>query len=753
MLGRTRAPNGSRSNTAMRRTGTIAVAALSMAALYAVPANAVHDEGKFQLDGDAQTSADSSPTALEDWDKVCPANSPANRPVGDSVRCLGGTTAQRSAFIVDAFLSASDNIFKGGTDDADVSTWQWKQAGPSPDKDDIEHAYAAQYIVNSHKLLYFGGDRLANNGNTNIGFWFFHNPVTTAGSRSTTANDVTSCSFASGCGFSGTHTVGDVSLGGDVPGDIFILSAFTNGGAQPTIKLFEWVGPGNATKNYLGSNNCFTSACTLQPLAIPNTPGFNDNRCGGATVTGDVGCALVNGTSKPSPWIFTDKTSGAPANTFGPSEFYEGGLDLTDLGFGDACFSSALLNTRSSQSGTSVLQDFALGSFGSCTSSVVTTPSVGSGGASIGTGSVSVTDSAVVDVQGVSSFNGSLNFHLCGPLSSPTANCQTGGTAVDAAAGVNPVTANGTYNSASVTVTSAGRYCWRANFTSTTTGVPAASDPSDATNLSECFTINPVTPALDTAAVASPVNFGQAVQDNATLTETSTQPGDPIIGGSPGAAAGGTIQFTLLKSDCSTLATGTGTNPQSVNVSGNGTYGPVSFTPDAPGTYHWKAVYTPATGDPNNLGSTHNGSCNDTDETVVVNQVPTGISTRQWVYPNDKAVITASGGGNLAGSVAFKLYGATGGGTPKTALENCQANGDVVGSGGLLYKPAAQNISGASPQSAGTSNSSVAVTADSTVVWRVTYTSTNQAQLGSSSACVESTAVDFSGDDGNISVP
>jgi hypothetical protein len=628
--------------------------------LYALPANAVHDTGKFQLDGNAQTSDQSNPPATEDWDKVCPANHP------QSLTCLGGNTADRATFIADAFLSASDNIFKGGTDDADISSWQWKQAGPSPDKDDIEHAYAAQYTITAagpyqnHKVLFFGGDRLANNGNTNIGFWFFHNNVTTGGSKSgTDANGNPTCSVNSGCGFTQLHTVGNKSLGGSTPGDLFILSAFTNGGAQPTIKIFEWVGPGNATKNYLGSNGCFTNACTLQPLPVPNTPGFNDNRCDvGGPTTGDVACAIVNGVSKPSPWVFTDKTSGAPANTFGPSEFYEGGLDLTGLGFGEACFSSTLLNTRSSQSGTSVLQDFALGAFGSCGSSVVTTPSAGQNGSvSIGNGVVTVHDTAAVTVSGISTFSGSLNFHLCGPIA--TGNCATGGTAVAAKAGVNPITTNGNYDSADATISSVGRYCWRANYTSATTGVPDAADPaSDSTSTTECFTVTPAQSSLDTQAVASAVNFGQPVQDNATLSNTVTQPGSPIINGPAGAPAGGKITFTLLKADCSTLATGTGSNPQDItSISGNATYGPVSFTPDAPGTYHWKAVYTPAVGDPNNLGSTHNATCNDSDETVVVSQIPTTIKTKQSWIPNDTATVAATSG-NLAagGKVLFRLY-------------------------------------------------------------------------------------------------
>src|SRR5262249_41151264 len=185
----------------------------------------------------------------------------------------------KSTFITDAFNAGSDNIFKGGTDDADISSWQWKQATPSPNKADLENAFAAQYTGTAapyagHRILFFGGDRFSNSGDTNIGLWFFHNGVTTAGTN-TLADG--SCPVQSGCGFTGLHTAGNISLGGSTgagcnpnpapatnictPGDIFILSSFTGGGAEPTIKVFEWVGPGKATKNYLGSNNCFTNAC------------------------------------------------------------------------------------------------------------------------------------------------------------------------------------------------------------------------------------------------------------------------------------------------------------------------------------------------------------------------------------------------------------------------------------------------------------------------------------------------------------
>src|SRR6266513_1077876 len=94
-------------------------------------------------------------------------------------------------------------------------------------------------------------------------------------------------------------------------------------------------------------------------------------------------------------------------------------------------------------------------------------------GLSIGTGSVSVKDSAELDVIGTTNFTGTLSFHICGPIA--TGTCDTGGTA----AGSSTVTANGTYSSDTVAVTSAGRYCWRGDFDSNTNGVPDASDSSE----------------------------------------------------------------------------------------------------------------------------------------------------------------------------------------------------------------------------------------------------------------------------------
>jgi hypothetical protein len=420
------------------------------------------------------------------------------------------------------------------------------------------------------------------------------------------------------------------------------------------------------------------------------------------------------------PWSFTDK-SGTPNNGALNGEFYEGGVNLTALGLGDKCFASVASETRSSTSTTATLKDFILGQFGRCVSSTTTHSSI-TGNTSIGTGSVPVSDSATVTVDGVTTWNGTVQFHLRGPIGS----AREVSTDIGGPVAVSNTTP--TVQSDTATVTAAGDYCWTAHFHSTTTGVPDSDDNA----VNECFTVTPVTPALPTTA-GPDVVLGNPVTDTAALSGTSNQPGTPAINPTTaGAPAGGTITFTLLKNDCSTLATGTGTNPQSVPVSGDGTYGPVSFTPDAVGTYHWQATYTPATGDPNNLGSTFNGDCSDTGETVVVTSVASSMTSAQSFIPNDSATVSAPAGGPLAGSVTFKVFEST----------DC--------SGTAIYTQPV-SVSGASPQTVHTTNTTVSTTA-ANVSWLVSYDSTNPAQQSISAKCFEKTALSID-NDGTVTSP
>src|SRR5213076_3269056 len=92
------------------------------------------------------------------------------------------------------------------------------------------------------------------------------------------------------------------------------------------------------------------------------------------TPTGDTTCATVNSGTISTPWSTANKQDGV-GHSLRTSEFFEGGLDLTATGLGGKCFNVFIGDTRSSQSLTATLFDFARGLIGECSVSVTTTPS------------------------------------------------------------------------------------------------------------------------------------------------------------------------------------------------------------------------------------------------------------------------------------------------------------------------------------------------------------------------------------------
>jgi hypothetical protein len=653
------------------------------AAAFIPGALAVHDTGAFELDGNA---VNNPAVPGDDWDNVC--HQVVHADCSTTSDTSGATAVD---WIAEPNLNAT--IFTGGgsKDPQDINQWAWKDAaGGLPDKDNLLHSFAARYTTTQGDVLYFGSDRFDNSGDAQQGFWFFQNSIALG-----------SNSVGGGTGFTGVHQTGDV----------LVVTDFSNGGGTSTITVYAW--DPTCTKT-TGST---VGTCGDANLRIKGTS--TNANCTTAAAN-DQFCGLVNSSAITMPWSFTDK-SGTPNNGALNGEFFEGGVNLTALGLADRCFASVASETRSSTSTTAVLKDFILGGFANCGSAVTTQSSI-TGSTSIGTGSVSVSDSATVTVQTISTWTGTVQFHLRGPIGSPLE------VSTDIGGPVAVSNSTPTAQSATATVTAAGDYCWSAHFHSTTAGV----GDSDDDGVNECFTVTPVTPALPTTA-GPDVVLGNPVTDTAALSGTSNQPGTPAINPTTaGAPAGGTISFALYKADCTTLATGTGTNPQSVTVSGNGTYGPVSFTPDAVGTYFWKATYTPATGDPNNVGSTFNGDCSDANEDVVVFTVASSMTSAQSFIPNDSATISAPAGGSLAGSVSFDVY------------ESADCSGTAI-----YHQDVA--VSGASPQTVQTTNTTVSTTA-ANVSWKVSYDSTNPAQRDIPATCFEKTALAID-NDGTISSP
>lgn len=416
----------------------------------------------------------------------------------------------------------------------------------------------------------------------------------------------------------------------------------------------------------------------------------------------------------------------------------EAAVDLTATIFGGstACktFANTIPSTVTGNSDSADYKDTILKNappITNCTSTTVTTPKTGAGGdipaggLSIGTGVVSVKDSAVVDlVGGTATPTGSVAFNLC-KVDSPGL-CTTGGTSVGSTnltGAAYPVTVL----SPIAYVTSAGRYCWRAAWSGdSANGIPGSSD----SRASECFTVNPVTPTLATSA-SDDVVLGGSVSDSATLSGLATQPANPVINltGTGGAAAGGTVTFTLFGPDnCTTVAYAS----SAVTVSGNGTYNTPNpqFVPTAAGTYHWAASYSGNL--PNNNGTTHNTACDDTNEDVVVTTVPSSLTSAQTWVPSDSVTVSATAGGAMAGTVSFEFF----------------TNGACTGSSAFSTT---KTVAGASPQSVLSGNAPTQ-TASGSFSWRVSYDSTNPGQRDIPASCHETSALTVA-NGGTISSP
>jgi hypothetical protein len=526
------------------------------------------------------------------------------------------------------FLTNDTTTFATGSKDTlPISPgWQCNFDNNVNSKIDVMNAYAAEYVdpVSGDEVLYFALERNTNTGDANVGFWFLQDEV--------------GCeSLGGSAAFVGDHK----------DGDLLIVSAFTKGGDVSTIDVYRWndPDPDDANEGSLGTTPVAHGVDCRDPLT-----GVNDLACAAAN-TVDNG---VDGTIQ-TPWPTANFKDGV-GTSLRTGEFFEGGLNLTDANLGGRCFNTFLGDTRSSQSLTATLFDFAGGQLGVCESELTTTPSAST--VSIGTGSVDVSDSADLTVTGADEWNGTLSFFLCGPLDAGVL-CGTGGVAIGTAIDVDQDTTF-PVSSIDATVTEVGRYCWRGFFDSATDGVPDATDSTEG----ECFTVTPVTPTLTTQASAD-VLLGQSISDTATLSGTATQPGTdgpnatyPSINATNGAPAGGTISWVAYgPDDCTTVAMSETTR----DVSGDGTYPTaaqtaVSFTPTAVGTYTFVASYSGSSPNTNGAGpSSCPPALTDGDEEVTVTGAASLATAQDWL-PNDTANITSPAGTTLGGDVTFTLY-------------------------------------------------------------------------------------------------
>ncbi len=409
---------------------------------------AVHDEGLFELDGDATNSG--SPG--DDWDLVY----------------NGTSSADDTFFVNDPVDDQNDDSFTGGStkDDLPISGWLWKEAKASQAKNDIVNAFAAAYTQGGNTYAYFGLTKWEASGDNFVGFWFLKNAIGKSGAGT-----------PPGSPFSGNHSVGDV----------LVLANYTNGGAIADFEIFEWVGSGGSVNGTLN----------LIDLGVPcDLPGA------------DEACGTTNADYETAPWPFQGRNEAA--GQFPPGTFFEGGINLTALGLDDACFTGIVAETRSSQSVDATLSDFALGNFNTCQPPTIETQVIDDQGASLGSlGTINVgeTVSDRVTVGGpLGLASGTVDFFLCGPAQS-VPDCSTGGTAAGSSvlAGGQGVSSPFTADSPS----DVGFYCYRAEYTPAQGSKYLAGSHTNQTT--ECFQVIPAQVTILKTAGSSPVNAGDDI--------------------------------------------------------------------------------------------------------------------------------------------------------------------------------------------------------------------------------------------------
>ena len=142
-------------------------------------------------------------------------------PVANDADWQNGPEGSLDSFFAGAATETAANdstYFTGGgsKDENDIPSWAIT-TNSVPDKDELLDAYAAVYEKDGDTWVYFGADRFDNDGDAQIGFWFFQGDVGIANGD-----------------FTGTH----------VDGDVLILSEYTNGGVVDLVCAYEWDGAG-----------------------------------------------------------------------------------------------------------------------------------------------------------------------------------------------------------------------------------------------------------------------------------------------------------------------------------------------------------------------------------------------------------------------------------------------------------------------------------------------------------------------------
>lgn len=494
----------------------------------ATPSFAVHDTGRFELDGNIANSGD----ATFDWADLFNADG-TRKVVPDPA--AGPVLA--SAFAVDTATPDASYFATSDSDLDAVSDWQCGSKNNPQNKTDLQNAYAALLRIPADAkdnagsdVVYLGSERDSNDGDAYAGFWLLQ-------------DEQVGCTDGN---FTGHHR----------DGDLLIRSDYTNGGGAQTVQVYRWTG----------------DDATGSPVLV-----VDGNLCGGPD--SDETCGIANSSAVSSPWAPT---------THDANEFVEVGLDLGNLpGGGQVCFSRFLAETRASQEITAQLKDFTLGSLDTCPAAPIRTTA--SGNAALNAPGSAQTDSATLTAVGSRPVpTGTVAFYLCAPDEvTDGQGCVTGGTKIG-----DDVTLTGGAAQSAVAggdrTTALGTYCWRAEYTpdADSAGRYRASTHTNAD--SECFEIVHADPTITTTASVDGDRLGSLGITSTGDTATLAGYLGSVEGESVDFALYGPYAADVTP-DCT--GDPAFTSSAKLDGKGVATLPADSYTPTEPGTYVWVASY------------------------------------------------------------------------------------------------------------------------------------------------------------------
>lgn len=463
----------------------------------------------------------------------------------NDINLAGSSGTGRGHSALNTFIlgSSSTNNFAGGgsKDPNDLNQWAYTSTS-TPNKDTLNAGYAAAYNQPDFDII-FGADRLSPNGDANIGIWFFQENVTTSNGAFINAGDGTPAHH--------------------INGDVFIVSAFVNGGGVSAIQAYEWDNTcTSAVKNPIAGQ------CAANNLRVLNT------------TNGDA-FAITNNKTVTASW------AGYSGNSLVSPLFFEGGLDITSaLGNNVPCFASFLEETRSSQSPTAVLKDFLLGSFPVCSMSVQKTCPVcqivnGSSfswdvsGTVTNTGIGTLYNVTVVDDSGTPSATGDDLVFNCGNLAPGQSKAWGKNGVCSASSGytVTSATTNPIHNGVSASASSAST---GGTPVTASNGADCATCPiNGAINATKSCSTGVAVTGSNPAVVAVTVQYNGTVENTGNESLKNVSVSDSATGTSDSAALTSCVVTT--PSTCS-ITNGKALLAPGGQVNYQGTYLPSAFT-------------------------------------------------------------------------------------------------------------------------------------------------------------------------------